>query len=145
MIVNRRLDLALAIGADGAHLGFDAPSLADARELLGPRALLGVSCHAPEEVARAREAGADYAHLAPVFDPLSKAAERPALGLAKLADGCASGIPVLAQGGIEREHAPEAIRAGAAGIAVIGAILGAEDPGRAAAELRAALDRASAA
>jgi thiamine-phosphate pyrophosphorylase len=140
VVVNRRLDVALAAGADGAHLGFDALPLAEARALLGPRALLGVSCHSPEEVGAAE--GADYAHLAPVFAPLSKTGARPALGLEAL-ERAARRRPVLAQGGVEASNAAACLAAGAAGVAVTGAILMAADPGRAAARLRRALDAAA--
>jgi len=143
ILVNRRIDVALAVEADGAHLGFDALDPARARSLLGARRLIGVSAHAPEDVVAAARAGADYAHLAPIFAPLSKAPERPALGLAALAAACDAGIPVLAQGGLEAEHAAGALRAGAAGIAVTGAVLGATDPGAAARALREALDAAA--
>ncbi len=138
ILVNRRTDVALALGADGVHLGFDAVGPAAARRLLGPEALIGVSCHTPAEVRALSDAS--YAQLAPIFPPLSKPAERPALGLAAL--GRAAGpLPVLAQGGIEAGNAAEAVAAGAAGAAVTGAILGSDDPGAAAAALREALDR----
>ena len=137
VIVNRRVDVALAIGAQGVHLGFDAVGTEVARQLLGPDALLGISCHAPEEVHAA--AGASYAHLAPIFPPLSKAASRPALGPDALA-AAAGARPVLAQGGVEASNAAACLEAGAAGIAVTGAVLMADDPGAAAAALRAALD-----
>ena len=140
VIVNRRVDVALAIGAQGVHLGFDAVGTEVARQLLGPDALLGVSCHAPEEVHAA--AGASYAHLAPIFPPLSKAASRPALGLGALR-AAAGTRPVLAQGGVEASNAGACLEAGAAGIAVTGAVLMADDPGTAAAALRAALDAAT--
>jgi len=140
VIVNRRSDVALAIGAEGVHLGFDAVGTEVARQLLGPDALLGVSCHAPEEVHAA--AGASYAHLAPIFPPLSKAASRPALGLGALR-AAAGTRPVLAQGGVEASNAGACLEAGAAGIAVTGAVLMADDPGAAAAALRAALDAAA--
>ena len=140
VIVNRRSDVALAIGAEGVHLGFDAVGTEVARQLLGPDALLGVSCHAPEEVHAA--AGASYAHLAPIFPPLSKAASRPALGLGALR-AAAGALPVLAQGGVEASNAGACLEAGAAGIAVTGAVLMADDPGAAAAALRAALDAAT--
>ena len=140
VIVNRRSDVALAIGAEGVHLGFDAVGTEVARQLLGPDALLGVSCHAPEEVHAA--AGASYAHLAPIFPPLSKAASRPALGLGALR-AAAGARPVLAQGGVEASNAEACLEAGAAGIAVTGAVLMADDPGAAAAALRAALDAAT--
>ncbi len=137
VIVNRRIDVALAARADGAHLGFDALGLDDARALLGDEALVGVSCHSAEEVRSAAERGADYAHLAPIFDPISKPAERPSLGADVLA-----GLPgtVIAQGGITAANAAEVIRAGASGVAVTGAVLLADDPTEACRALRAALD-----
>ncbi len=137
LIVNRRVDVALAIGADGVHLGFDAMDVAAARRLLGPDALVGVSCHSADEVRAAR--GASYAQLAPIFAPFSKVASRPPLGLAALR-AAAGGPPVLAQGGIDAAGAAAATAAGAAGVAVTGAILLAPDPAQAAATLRSALD-----
>jgi thiamine-phosphate pyrophosphorylase len=142
ILVNRRTDVALALGADGVHLGHDAVDPGAARRLLGPGRRVGVSAHAASEVAAAARAGADYAHLAPIFAPLSKPAARPALGLAALEAARSAGIPVLAQGGIDPERARRALEAGAAGVAVTGAVLLAERPGRAAAALRAALDAA---
>jgi thiamine-phosphate pyrophosphorylase len=137
VIVNRRIDVALAIGADGVHLGFDAVDAGTARQLLGADALVGISCHAPGELSRA--GGASYALLAPIFAPLSKPAARPPLGLAALARA-AGGLPVLAQGGIDAAGAAAAVAAGAAGVAVTGAILMAPDAAAAAATLRHALD-----
>ena len=136
--MNRRVDVALAAGADGAHLGFDALPASRARALLGPRAWLGVSAHAPEEVGR--EADAGYAQLAPIFAPLSKPAQRKPLGPAALEAIRGRGVPVLAQGGIEPANAAAVIAAGAAGVAVTGWLSRADDPGRAAAALRSALD-----
>jgi thiamine-phosphate pyrophosphorylase len=153
VLVNRRVDVALATGADGVHLGFDALGVGEARrawrELGGaPAGLIGAATHSPEEVAEAAAAGADYALLAPIFDPLSKARERPALGTAALARasqllGDRRGFVLLAQGGIDAERAAEALRAGAGGVAVTGAVLGATHPAEAAASLRATLDRAA--
>ena len=138
-MVNRRSDVALAVGADGVHLGFDAVAPEEARRLLGDDAWIGVSCHAPEEVERAE--GASYAHLAPIYAPLSKAATRAPLGPAALTRvGCAR--PVLAQGGITAENAGACVAAGAAGVAVTGAILQAADVFAAAQGLRRALDAA---
>jgi thiamine-phosphate pyrophosphorylase len=141
ILVNRRVDVALALGVDGAHLGFDAMAPEDARALLGPDALVGVSAHAAQEVPEPGGA-ASYAHVAPVFPPLSKplAVARAPLGLAGLRAAVARGLPVLAQGGIDAAGAAAARAAGAAGVAVTGAILMADDPGRAAAALREALD-----
>ena len=143
VLVNRRVDVALAAGADGAHLGFDALPVAAARALLGGAATLGVATHAPDEVATAARDGADYAHLAPIFAPLSKPASRAPLGLDAIAR-CRGTLRVLAQGGIDPHNATAAVRAGAAGVAVTGAILSARDPGAAARALRAALDAAAA-
>jgi len=142
ILVNRRVDVALAAEADGVHLGFDAMDPARARALVGPGRLVGVSAHAPAELAAAAAGGADYAHLAPIFAPFSKPPERPPLGLAALAAARGAGLAVLAQGGIDAARAAAAVRAGAVGVAVTGAVLGAPDPGAAARALRAALDAA---
>jgi thiamine-phosphate diphosphorylase len=139
VLVNRRADVALAAGADGVHLGFDGMDPKSARRLLGERALVGVSCHSPEEV-RAAE-GADYAQLAPIFTPLSKPAARPPLGPQALR-AAAGARTVLAQGGVDARNAGACLAAGAAGVAVTGAILAAADPGAAARALRRALDAA---
>ncbi len=122
------------------HLGFDALPVREARRLLGAEALVGVSTHAPAEVDDAAQAGASYALLAPIFAPLSKAATRPPLGPAALAEAARAGIPVLAQGGCDASNAAALVAAGAAGVAVTGAILLADDPAAGAAELRRALD-----
>jgi thiamine-phosphate pyrophosphorylase len=141
VLVNRRIDVALAAGADGAHLGFDALPLAEARALLGANALLGVSAHGAHEVAAAARAGASYAHLAPIFAPYSKPASRAPLGLAALREAARVGIPVLAQGGIDAARAAACLAAGAAGVAVTGELCAAADPERAARELRGAQER----
>jgi thiamine-phosphate pyrophosphorylase len=143
ILVNRRLDVALAMGADGVHLGFDAMPVAAARALLGPESLIGVSTHTPAEVHSLASGGVDYVHLAPIHPPKSKPASRPPLGSEKLAEACLAGVPVIAQGGLEPKHCAGAIRAGAAGVAVTGAILAAQDPRKAAEELRASLDHPS--
>ena len=139
LLVNRRLDVALAAGVDGVHLGHDAVSPGVARRLLPPTALVGVSTHAVAEALAAQ--GVDYVQLAPIFAPLSKPAERPALGLSALAAAAAGPHPVLAQGGIDARNAAAVRDAGAAGVAVTGSIWLVDDPFAAAAALRAALDR----
>ena len=138
VIVNRRCDVALAAAADGVHLGWDGLSPSSARRALGPGAEIGISAHAPDEVANAVDAS--YAHLAPIFDPRSKPASRPPLGLAGVRAIAKGRLPVLAQGGVDAGNAAALCAGGAAGIAVTGAILMADDPGRAAAGLRNALD-----
>ncbi|HEX5067865.1 MAG TPA: thiamine phosphate synthase [Myxococcota bacterium] len=138
VLVNRRLDVALAAAADGVHLGGDAVSPADARALLGDSAWIGVSAHAPEEIDP--QSGASYAHLAPVFAPLSKTSARPPLGLEALRRAAVRGLPVLAQGGVTPERTRALLDAGAAGVAVTGSVLAAEDPAAAVRALREALD-----
>ena len=143
VLVNRRVDVALAAGADGVHLGFDGMPVANARALLGPDACIGVATHAPAEVAAAAAAGASHAQLAPIHAPLSKRATRAPLGPEALAEAREAGIPVLAQGGITAANAAACVRAGAAGVAVTGALLQADDPAAATRALRAALDHAA--
>jgi thiamine-phosphate pyrophosphorylase len=144
VIVNRRLDVALAARVDGAHLGGGALPPAAARALLGASALLGVSTHAPAELAAAAREPIDYAQLAPIFEPLSKPAERAALGLGALREAAGHALAVLAQGGIDAARAAACVEAGAAGVCVTGEILLSDDPGAATARLRAALDAAAA-
>jgi thiamine-phosphate pyrophosphorylase len=143
VVVNRRVDVALAAGADGVHLGFDGMPPETARALLGREAWIGVSCHSAAEIRALDPAVVTYAHLAPIFAPLSKAAERPELGLGAISAARGAAIPILAQGGISAANAAQCLRAGAVGAAVTGAILQAEDPAAAARALRAALDRRS--
>ena len=143
VIVNRRLDIAQAIHADGVHLGFDAVSVADARSALGPEALVGVSAHSGSEVHDAARAGADYAQLAPIFAPLSKVSTRPSLGTSALTGASAEGARVFAQGGVCAENISEIIAAGAAGVCATGALLQADDPAAATRAMRAALDAAA--
>jgi thiamine-phosphate pyrophosphorylase len=140
LLVNRRVDVAWSLAADGVHLGFDAMPTTAARELLGEKALLGMATHGAAEAAAATHLGIDYVQLAPIHPPVSKAVQRPPLGAQALRRAAEAAPPILAQGGIVADNAGEAIAAGAAGIAVTGAILGAADPGEATRALRAALD-----
>jgi thiamine-phosphate diphosphorylase len=144
VVVNRRIDIVLSTGADGVHLGFDALDPATAASLLPESALIGVSLHSVREVERFAEKAQGnphlYAHLAPIWDPRSKPASRPALGLDLLSDACGSGPRILAQGGLDPARAAQAIRAGAAGIAVTGILAGSESPIAAVGQLRDALD-----
>jgi thiamine-phosphate pyrophosphorylase len=125
VIVNDRLDVALAAGAAGVHLGRESLG---AREVVswcrGGRApadfLVGVSCHSLEEAREAEGAGAAYIFFGPVFDTPSKRGMGEPQGVARLTEICRSvAIPVLAIGGVSEENAGECIRAGAAGIAAI--------------------------
>ncbi len=141
LLINDRADVALAVGADGIHLPERGLPPAVARRLLGPDGLIGLSTHAPESAEAA--AGADFVVFGPVYDTPSKRAYGPAQGLVALAAACRrSPVPVLAIGGVTAARLPELREAGAAGVAVIRALLGAEDPAAATKELLAACERA---
>jgi len=142
VLVNRRVDVALAMGADGVHLGGDGMEVASARALLPAGSLIGVSTHSPAE-ARAATA-ADYVHLAPVYRPRSKPATRPPLGCAAVGEAAAAGVPLFAQGGIDAGNAGAVLAAGARGVAVTGVLLAADDIAAATRALRRALDSAAA-
>lgn len=139
LLVNERLDVALASGADGVHLPVTAVGPAAARRLLGPSALIGVSCHTAEQVARAAAGGADYATFGPVWATPSKARFGAPVGLERLREASRLGLPLVALGGVEPALAPQAIAAGAAGVAAIRAWLTGPDPAAAARELLAAM------
>ncbi|MBV8359179.1 MAG: thiamine phosphate synthase [Deltaproteobacteria bacterium] len=135
LIVNDRTDVVIATDADGVHLASTSLEIADARTLLGPSRLIGVSTHNPEEVTVAAENGADFAVFGPVYDPLSKGAYGPAKGLTALTDAvtAAKGMPLYALGGINKSRAAEiatlAPSSRPSGIAVIGAVFGTTTPG----------------
>lgn len=128
LIVNDRVDLALALDADGAHLGQDDLPAHLARQLLGPERILGLSAGNRAEASAAIAAGADYLGVGPIFGTQSKADAGAAIGtqlLSELAASCA--LPLVAIGGITAENAAVALRAGATGIAVISAVASADD------------------
>ena len=142
-IVNDRLDVALAVGADGLHVGQDDMPAGLARRLLGPDRILGVSAGSVEEALEAAAAGADYIGASPIFSTPTKTDAGPALGLAGLsamADRLA--LPVVAIGGINASNARSLMEAGAAGLAVVSAIVAADDVGGSARALRAIIDAA---
>jgi thiamine-phosphate pyrophosphorylase len=138
VLINSRVDVALACGAQGVHLRSDDISPAEARKLwmqcgagAPVRMTVGISCHTAAEVARAAAEGADFAVFGPVFE---KANARP-MGLEALREACQEKIPVLALGGITVENAEPCIQAGAAGIAAI-RLFQENEVGRAVAALR---------
>jgi len=122
------------------HLGFNGMAPETARQLLGDDALIGIATHQRGELEEVAAVSLSYAHLAPIFSPLSKAQSRTPLGLAALRAAARHGVPILAQGGIEAENARSCVEAGAAGVAVTGSILASADPAAATAALRKALD-----
>lgn len=120
VIVNTRLDVALACGAHGVHLPALSPSPAEFRRIVPRGFLIGVSCHNIADVIAAENEGADYALFAPVFHPLSKEDQRAPHGLNGLRAACLRvQLPVYALGGITMGNAPLCARAGAAGVAGI--------------------------
>lgn len=128
LIVNDHLDLALAVGADGVHLGTEDGSLATARERLGPARILGASCYDRLELAlEAERLGANYVAFGSFFPSgVKPGAVRAPLTLLRDAKRRLS-VPVVAIGGITLETAPQVIAAGADSVAVISALFGADD------------------
>jgi thiamine-phosphate pyrophosphorylase len=128
LLVNDRVDVALAVGADGVHLRSNSLPVVVARQLLGPHRLVGVSAHSVDEVVRAEADGADFAVLGPVYETRSKQAYGQPIGLRPIEEATRRcRLPVLAIGGITATRSGEVRRAGASGVAVISAILSAAD------------------
>jgi thiamine-phosphate pyrophosphorylase len=140
LIVNDRADVALAIDAEGVHVGQDDMPAPLARQIIGPARILGVSAGTVDEALQAARQGADYLGTGDVYGTPTKADAGTPIGLGGLAEVArAVAIPVVAIGGITIDNAPAAIEAGAAGVAVISAVIGAADPEDAARRLRAAV------
>lgn len=144
-VVNGGVDLALACGADGVHFPEHAGSIAEARGSLGAGRLIGRSIHDGAAAESAGRDGADYLFVGTIYATSSKPGVLPA-GPDRISQASrATKTPLLAIGGVTTDKIPELLGSGAFGAAVCAAILGAEDPGRAARELKAALRAASAA
>jgi thiamine-phosphate pyrophosphorylase len=146
LLVNDRVDVALAAGADGVHLGRDDMTAATARRLLGPDAIIGATVKDPADAETALSAPIDYACIGGVFETLSKRNPDAPVGLQgflALRERLASGnpkLPVGAIAGIDLFRVPALIAAGADGIAVISAIFGQRDPAAATRALRMAIN-----
>lgn len=137
-IVNDDPDLARACDADGVHVGQDDLAATEARALLGPDAIIGLSTHSEEQIAAAGDATVDYVSVGPIWETPTKQG-RPAVGLELISHAAASAPhPFFAIGGIDSSNASRVVEAGAQRLCVVRAIRDAQDPAAAAAELRAA-------
>ncbi len=143
LLVNDRVDVALALEADGAHLARTSMRPADVRPLLGPDRWIGASAHSLDEAREAKAGGADFVVFGPVFETPSKAPYGPPVGLEALRAAARQlAIPVLAIGGVKAENVAQVGRAGADGFAVVSAILADADPEAATRRLLAAWHQA---
>lgn len=143
LIINDRVDLVLALDAQGVHLGPDDLPIGVARSILGPGRIIGASILTPQEARRAEELGADYLGLSPVFLTGTKPELRAQIGL----EGIAAirrevSIPLVGIGSMNTETAYGAVRAGLDGVAVVSAICSQEDPESAARAIKAEVRRA---
>jgi thiamine-phosphate pyrophosphorylase len=130
LFVNDRVDVALATEADGVHLGPDDLPVAAVRAKVPRGFLVGYSTDDPDEARRAVAEGADYIGCGTVYGTTTKAEAGAAIGLARLDEVArAVSVPVVAIGGITPERAAEVAATGAAGVAVVGAVMSAADPG----------------
>lgn len=142
--MNDRLDLAIASGANGVHLGVDDLPIPATRRIAGNRFLIGYSPDSDMGARSARLEGADYLGVGPVFATTSKSDAGPAVGLAMIRRRAEiSGLPVVGIGGINASNAGRVVAAGAVGVAVMSAIARADSPKDAAALLREAIDGVS--
>jgi thiamine-phosphate pyrophosphorylase len=140
-LVNDRLHLALATGADGGHVGAADLPVAAARRILGPDAILGASVRDPQAARQAVVDGASYLGVGPVFGTTTKAGLPDPIGVAGVATvASAADLPVIAIGGVSAAQVRSLRAAGAYGVAVISAVSGAADPTAATAGLVAELD-----
>jgi len=143
LIINDRLDVALAVGADGVHLGQRDMPLSMAREIVAGRMIIGISAECLADAVAAERGGADYIGVSPIYSTPTKSDTAPALGLEGLQRiRRAVAIPLVGIGGLNRDNAAAVIRHGADGVAVVSAIVSADSPRAAARELRTAIETA---
>lgn len=123
-IVNDRVDIAIAIAADGVHLGQDDMPVTDARRLLGPGKIIGLSTHSIEQLVDALREPIDYVAIGPIFATSTKSDHEPVIGLHTLSEAAqtSGNVPLVAIGGITFENLPAVFEAGACSAAMIGAL-----------------------
>ena len=137
LIINDRLDVAMAVDAEGVHLGQKDMPLDVAQSIVGDRMLIGISVESLADAIAATEGGADYLGVSPIYDTPTKTDTASALGLRGLAEIRRTvKTPLVAIGGLNADNAAEVIRSGADGVAVVSAIVSAEDPEKAARQLK---------
>ena len=148
LLINDRVDVALAVGADGVHIGWDDMAPADARRLLGPDAIIGLTINSPQRADATDLALIDYAGIGGVYGTTSKATQNAPIGVAGLARVIAAlhrrrpDFPTCGIAGVNAGNAAPVIAAGADGVSVISALSLAPDPETAAQELRVVVDAA---
>ena len=129
LIINDRIDIAQAVNADGVHLGHHSLSVETTRKILGKKYLIGASTHSKEEIAIAQQQGADFATYGPIYSTPSKAGMGEPVGLGSLQAICQNyRLPIYALGGIKSENCRQTMATGAFGVALISALIKAEDP-----------------
>lgn len=126
LVVNDRVDIARLSGADGVHVGQDDLTVAEARAIVGPDAIVGISTHDTAQIAAATATTATYLAVGPIYGTATKETGYSARGLALLQQAAAGRKPVVAIGGITLERAPEVMAAGATSVAVISDLLRAD-------------------
>jgi thiamine-phosphate pyrophosphorylase len=143
LIINDRIDIALACGADGVHIGQDDMPYAEARSLMGKKAIIGLSVETLEDVEESRKLDVDYIGVSPVFATPTKTDTKGAWGLTGLAKiKTISNHSIVAIGGINESNAADVVKAGAECLAVVSAICAAPDPEAAARKLKSIFESA---
>lgn len=143
LIINDRLDVAQAVKADGVHLGQTDMPLEMARAIVADTMLIGISAESPADAVEAEKGGADYLGVSPIYATPTKIDTAPALGLEGLRRiRKAVSLPLVGIGGLNANNAGDVIRSGADGVAVVSAIVAAEEPERAARRLRSVIEEA---
>jgi len=143
LIINDRLDVAQAVGADGVHLGQSDMPFSMAKKIVGDSMLIGISAESLDDAIQAEKEGADYIGVSPIFQTPTKTDTAPPLGLTGLQKIRETvDIPLVGIGGLNKTNAQEVIEGGADGIAVVSAIVSADDPELAAKSLKEIIHKA---
>lgn len=126
LIINDEVDIAMAVAADGVHLGQEDFPVAAARSLLGAQAIIGLSTHSLSEALAAEKESVDYIGFGPIFSTETKSSDRLPLGIESISELCTKiNLPIYAIGGIQLSHVQSILSAGATGVAIASALVGA--------------------